>query len=261
MIFFRIRFISIVIFLFCPFSLFPAQATVYQYFDEDGTLIVTDDPYGLKKKAPRPQKAYKKTNLNFREDIAYEYYDVFGKNFHDLIASVKAHGPFDRKKNRRFAAQTKWSFGLSYSFESSYRIKDEYVYVNLNMSDVELISDLRVLLPMPPGDLLLSKQDAALWEYFMKELIDHEHDHVDMINDPAPRNRAFQKISGIKEIVLSIDSHEDINIDGEIRKAVEEETARIVREFAATIRRNNDEYDRITEHGKRSLETRGGTNK
>ncbi len=254
MIFLRISFISIVVSFFCLFSAVSLQATVYQYFDEDGTLIVTDDPYGLKKKVPRPHRAYKKTNLKFREDVAYGYYDVFGKNFHELVASVKAHGPFDSKKGKRFAAQTRWSFGLSYTFESSYRVEGEYVYVNLHMSDVELISDIRVLLPMPPEELLLSKQDALLWEHFMQELIEHEHDHVDMINDPVPRNSAFQEISGIREIVLSVDSHEDMNIDEEIRRAVEKETSRIVREFAGTIRHTNDEYDRITEHGKRPLD-------
>ncbi|UCE78398.1 MAG: DUF922 domain-containing protein [Nitrospiraceae bacterium] len=259
MICFRNSFISAVVFFFFYFAVFPAQATVYQYFDEDGTLIVTDDPYGLKKKTPRHHRADKKTNLKFREDVAYGYYDVFGKNFHELIASVKARGPFDSKKRKRFAAQTKWSFSLSYAFESSYRIDGEHVYVNLNMSDVELISDIRVLLPLPPEDLLLSKQDALLWEHFMQELIVHEHDHVDMINDPVPRTSAFQEISGIKEIVLSADYHEGMNIDEEIRKAVEKETSRIVREYAGTIKHNNDEYDRITEHGRWPRDSKGIT--
>lgn len=242
-----------VVFFFCLFSFDPAQATVYQYFDEDGTLIVTDDPYGLKKKAPRPQRAYKKTNLKFREDVAYGYYDVYGKNFHELVTSVKARGPYDSKKGRRFAAQTRWSYGLSYSYESLYEREGEYVYVTLNMLDVELTSDIRVLLPLLPDNLLLSRQNGLLWEQFMQELIAHEHDHVDMINDPVLRNSAFQKISDIKELVFAIDSNKYININEEIRKAVEKETSRIIREFAETVKRNNDEYDRITEHGKRPL--------
>jgi predicted secreted Zn-dependent protease len=254
MLYLRNSFAAAAVFSFFFLSAFPVQATVYQYFDEDGTLIVTDDPYGLKKKAPRPQRTYQKTNLKFKDDVAYGYYDVYGKNFHELVTSVKAHGPFDSKEGKRFAAQTRWSFGLSYSFESSYEREGDYVYVNLHMSDVELISDIRVLLPMPPDNLLLSREDALLWEHFMQELIEHEHDHVDMINDPAPRNSAFKKISEIKELVLSVNSDEHIHINEEIRKAVEKETSRIVREFAATIKRNNDEYDRITEHGKRPLD-------
>jgi hypothetical protein len=99
----------------------PAYATVYQYFDEEGTLIVTDNPYGSRKpKSQQPVQTNEDIKLPYRNDVSYEFYPVYGKNMEELVSSTNINGPFDSGEGKKFAGQTKWKTGWSYKFSSSY---------------------------------------------------------------------------------------------------------------------------------------------
>src|SRR5574340_230908 len=223
----------------------PVHATVYQYFNEEGTLIVTDNPYGIKKPKPAPAAvAPQKINLRYREDVAYDYYPVTGKNFQELMSSTNSNGPYDTAEGKRYAGQTRWNIGWSYKFSSSYTIEGAYLYASLHIYDVEFLSDITVLIPQLQENRDLSHPDMKLWEQFSQRLLDHEHDHVKIIRDPFYRNDAIAKLSSIKQMTLAYDPRADI--DTFIKDAVESETARIGHDLIMSIKKQNEEYDRLT---------------
>lgn len=225
----------------------PVDATVYQYFDEEGTLIVTDNPYGIKRARPRSDFKFNNINLNYRNDVSYDYYPVFGKNIQEALAYTNMNGPFDSIEKKNYAAQTKWNLGWSYKIDSSYRIEGPQVYVSLNLFDIELRSDIMVLLPMLAENMALNYHEQKLWENFMQGLLEHEHDHVKITKDALYWDDALKKISAIKELTLNYDPRSNLN--AVIKDAVEAETLKIGHDLIMTLKARNDEYDRLTEHG------------
>jgi predicted secreted Zn-dependent protease len=225
----------------------PVYATVYQYFDDEGTLIVTDNPYNIKRPKSGTGNGYQDIKLRYRDDVAYDYYPVTGKNFKELISSTNINGPFDPTERKKYAGQTKWTIGWSYKFNSSYTIDGLYLYVSLNIFDIEFMSDITVLIPMLQENPTLDHSDLKLWEQFSQGLLEHEHDHVNIIKDPFYKDEALMKISSIKQLTLLYGPHADP--DTLIKEAVESETARIGHDLIRTIKKQNEEYDRLTEHG------------
>ncbi len=235
-------FLAVVILYACP-----AYATVYQYFDNEGTLIVTDNPYGVKKPKTKPDGAYQIIDLQYRDDVSYNYYPVTGNNFQELLTSVNLNGPIDPGDMKRYAGQTKWSTGWSYKFSSSSTIDGTDLHVSLNIFDIEFMSDITVLLPALQERTKLNHHDLKLWENFVQRLLEHEHDHVKIIRDPFHKNEAIRNISAIKRLTLAYDPRTEL--DTIIKNAVESATARIGHELIMTIKKQNDEYDRLTDHG------------
>ncbi|MBI4689758.1 MAG: DUF922 domain-containing protein [Nitrospirae bacterium] len=219
---------------------------IYQYFDKDGTLVITNRPFPIKK-APHPDIRHKDTRFIYREDISYDYYTVTGRNFQEVVSSTNISGPIDPADNRNYAAQTRWNMGWAYKFHSSYRIDGSYVNVSLDIFDVEFRFDITVLLPRLTGNTILNHYESDLWENFLQGLLEHEHDHVRIIKDPLYRDDALKKFSSVKELTLNYEQDSDIN--EAIKKAVESETAKIGHDLIKMIKLKNDEYDRLTEHG------------
>ena len=238
---------SIFIPVFLILFAYPAHATVYQYFDEEGTLIVTDNPYRIKRPKPTPDTKGGSLKLGYREDVGYDYYPVYGSNIREVMASANMNGPFDARENRRFTGQTKWNTGWSYRMNSSYSIAGPEVHVAVEIYDLEFRSDITVLLPMLSESSALGPHDLKIWEDFMQGLLEHEHDHVRIVRDPAYRDGALKKISGIKEFVLPYDPR--VETGEAVKGAVEAMTARIGHDMIKEIKRSNDDYDRLTDHG------------
>lgn len=234
---------------FAVFFLSPllVYADVFQYFDQDGTLIITDRPPGLGRPGPGHVVGTKNIKLEYREDVYYDYYPVKGGNFQEVVHSVSINSPFDKKENKSYPAQTRWNLGWSYKFDCSYQIEDSFIHVFLNIYAVDFRSDITVVLPMISGDTELNSHDLKLWEDFMQRLLSHEHDHVRITKDPLYQDEALNEISKLKELIFLYEPHSDI--DSVIRKAVEAETGKIGHDFIKAIKARNDEYDRLTEHG------------
>ena len=225
----------------------PVYAQIYQYFDEEGTLIVTDNPYGTRKQKPKPDNVYQEIRLPYRKDVSYDFYPVTGKNIQELMTSTQMNGPYDAADRKKYAAQTRWNTGWSYKYHSSYTVERPYVYVSLNIFDIEFMSDISILLPAMPEGTALNYHDMTFWEHFVVKLLDHEHDHVKIVQDPFYREEAAKKITAIRQLTLPYNPLADL--DTLIKDAVEAETARIGHDFIKTIKRENDEYDRLTDHG------------
>jgi predicted secreted Zn-dependent protease len=225
----------------------PAYATIYQYFDEEGTLIVTDNPFGTRKPRPRPDDVYQDIKLRYRDDVSYNFYPVSGKNFPELISSTNLNGPLDPSDRKKYAGQTKWNAGWSYTFNSSYTIDDTYMYVSLDILDIEFMSEISVLLPVLQERTTLSSHDLIFWDHFVQKLLEHEHDHVKIVKDNVYRDEAVKKISAITQLTIAYDPEADPDIL--IKDAVDSETFRIGHDLIMTIKKQNEEYDRITDHG------------
>ncbi len=225
----------------------PVYATVFQYFDDEGTLIVTDNPFRIKKPGLRYDSRYRDLKLAYRDDVSYDYYIVSGTSFQDAIAATKINGPVDRRENKTYAGETKWNFGWTYKFDSSHRTDGNSVYVSLNIFDIEFRSDIVVLMPMLSDNASLQYHDLKSWEGFLQGLLEHEHDHVNIIKDPSYRDEARRKIMAVSDLVIPYDTAS--NIDELIRNKVEQETAKIGHELIMKIKARNDEYDRLTDHG------------
>lgn len=225
-----------------------AQAEVYQYFDEEGTLVVTIH----ERKMPKPPHYYHKDDgvqIIYRNDVSYDYYPVSAGDFKTAIDYVNTNGPFDAKEGRRYAAQARWTLGWRYRFNSSFRIDGNSIVVVLNIFDVEFLPDITVLLPELSLGSRLDDNDGMLWDRFLQGLLDHEHDHVRLIQDPSVRADAVRRISELMSLTLVLDPRKDINT--QIKESVETETARIGHDLIMKIKDRNEEYDRITDHGMR----------
>ena len=164
----------------------PAYAVIYQYFDQDGTLIITDNPHGNKRpKTPQaPPVISSEIRPAMRQDVYYEYYTVSGRNIHEILSNMSVFGPFDSKAGKNFAAQTKWHMGWSYKLNYTYKIEDNILRAYTNIYDVDFKSDISVLLPSPTSYSMLDAEAKRQWEQTLKHLIEHEHDHVNIIKDP-----------------------------------------------------------------------------
>ena len=241
-----------------------SRADVYQYFDEEGTLIVTDDPYGTKKarrpfrslgerredvKADNPPSKRPEAGPNFREDVSYDFYAVSAGSVHEAIAAIERLGPYDSLDNRRYAGQTRWRFGLSYKLEASYRIQDNMLYASARIHDIDFDADITVILPELTEESRSAMPDIRPWEEFLRHLAEHEHDHVKIIREPRYREDLMAGISAIGELVLPLSAGE--HTETVVNRAFESKVADVAHGIMRRIKQINDEYDDLTDHGRK----------
>jgi len=239
--------------LFCLLLFRTSYAEVFQYFDEEGTLIVTDNPFGTKKR-DRPQYQHKQktdlpVRLNFREDVAYEFYAVSGKDIHDAMAETDRVGPLDPREGRHYAGQTRWNFGLSYNTDFSYNVEDDRITASVHITDIDFRSDITVILPSLAENSDFAAPDFKMWEDFLQQLAAHEHDHVRIIREPRFRQEVIDGISGIRELTLPRQSDE--NAEAVVKSAIESEVGLVAHGIMRKIKQKNDEYDTLTDHGRK----------
>ncbi|MBI5073871.1 MAG: DUF922 domain-containing protein [Nitrospirae bacterium] len=244
---------SLLIAVFCLMIVQSAHAEVFRYFDEEGTLIVTDDPFGTKKRE-RPEYRKKQTgnnrvHLNFREDVSYEFYEVSGKTFHDAVAAVDRLGPFDLREGRRYAGQTRWNFGLSYAIDFSYRIEGGLIVASVQISNIDFRSDITVTLPVLSDSSRFESPDIRAWEEFLQKLAEHEDDHVRIIQEPRFRQEVISGIYGVRELTLPHQTDE--NAGAMVKSAIESKIGALAHETIRKIKQKNDEYDSFTDHGRK----------
>lgn len=245
----------LLIVFFCLMIVQAAHAEVFRYFDEEGTLIVTDNPFGTKKR-DRPQYQKKQAgnntnrlNLNFREDVGYEFYEVSGNTIHDAMVATDRLGPFDSKEGRHYAGQTRWNFGLSYDLDFDYQFDGDGIRVSVQVHNIGFRSDITVTLPVLAGENRFESHDFRLWENFMQQLTEHEHDHVRIIQEPRFRQEVVSGISAIRELTLP--NQADENAEAMVKAAIESRIGAVAHDVMRKIKQKNDEYDYLTGHGRK----------
>lgn len=235
-----------------------APAQLYQYFDEEGTRIVTDDPYGTKKKLPRQHREHPKQRqgvapqdirLNFRDDVSYNFYPVTGRSLSELVAATDSLGPFDAKEGRRYAAQTQWRYGLAYQLDFSYQRQGNLVTAQVNVHDIDFRPEITILLPELSDTRLLSAHELKMWEHYVQRILVHEHDHVRLVQDPRFRQEIVDGIAGIRELTFS--AADEGRQDEAVRRAADARITHVVHEHVRTIKQLNEAYDDVTDHGRK----------
>lgn len=241
------------IFLFSLMIVQPVHAEIFQYFDEEGTRIVTDDPFGTKK---RDRSQYHKNQnrdngvkLNLREGVVYEFYEVFGNTVHDAISATDRVGPFDARDGRHYAGQTQWNFGLSYTMDFRYSLEGDVINASVQIDNIDFRSDITVILPSLAENSRFEPAAFKAWEEFLQQLTEHENDHVRIIRGPRFRQEVISGISGIRE--LSLPYRSDDNIEAMVKGAVESRVGTVAHTIMREIKHKNDEYDNLTDHGRK----------
>ncbi|MBI5634019.1 MAG: DUF922 domain-containing protein [Nitrospirae bacterium] len=241
------------ILLFCLSFVRAAHAEVFRYFDEEGTLIVTDNPFGTKKRDRQQyhKKEDRNTNvkLKFREDISYEFYEVSGKTFHDVLAATERVGPFDAREGRHYAGQTRWNFGLSYNMDFNYRLEGDLIVASVQIHNIDFRSDITVILPALSENSSFELPDFKAWEGFLQQLAEHEDDHVRIVREPRYRQEVISGISGIREMTLH--SQADANAEALLKDAIDSKIGAVAHDVMKKIKEKNDEYDMLTRHGEK----------
>ncbi len=243
----------LIIVLFCLLTAPAADAEIVRYYDEEGTLIVTDDPFGTKKRQRqhyhRKQGGISSPALHYRDDVAYEFYEVSGNNVYEAIAETEKVGPFDYRKGRHFAGQTRWNYGLSYNLDFSYHSDGQSISASVQIRNIVFKSDITVTLPMLSGAARFEPHEFSIWEGFVKHLSEHEHDHVRIIQETRFRQEVISGIAGIIEMTLP--QYPDEDAEASVRNAVEARIGEAAHEGMRKIKQKNEEYDRLTEHGQK----------
>lgn len=243
----------LIILLFSVLIVRTAHAEIFQYFDEEGTRIVTDDPYGTKKRDRQQHRGKQdrnnKVELNFRESVAYEFYEVYGQNIHEAISSTDRVGPFDSREGRHYAGQTRWNFGLSYDLDFSYHFDEGSIRVALQIHNIEFRSDITVILPMLADENRFDPHDFRVWEDFLRQLAEHEHDHVRIIQEPRFRQEVISEIAGVRELTLPY--HHNENAEAMVKDAIDSRVGAVAHNSIREIKQKNDEYDNLTDHGRK----------
>jgi predicted secreted Zn-dependent protease len=244
---------TLFILLFSLMIVQPAHAEIFQYFDEEGTRIVTDDPFGTKKRdRPQYHKKQNRSNnvtLDFREGVAYEFYEVSGNTIHDAISATDRVGPFDARDGRHYAGQTQWNFGLSYSMDFRYSLESDVINASVQIGNIDFRSDITVILPSLAENSRFESAEFKAWEEFLRQLAEHENDHVRIIREPRFRQEVISGVSGIRE--LSLPYQADENIEAMVKGAVESRVGAVAHTIMREIKQKNDEYDNLTDHGRK----------
>ncbi|MGE5893153.1 MAG: DUF922 domain-containing protein [bacterium] len=226
-----------------------------EYIDEDGVLVIMsrrpDAGKILPKQdvPPRQEIPPDYRQLLVSEDIDYEFYDVYGANFHELLKSMETAGPYDKKIGRRVPGQTQWRLGWSYDsrYQYTYDHDNKHIHVNLDVSDVQIESQIKVMLPKIGDGVRLNEQDLKHWDDFMKTLIEHENDHVRIIKEGTDADRFKQELASLGPFDIPHDGGGDM--DHVIQTVVHEQIAGIGSGWFEQIKTANDEYDDVTRHG------------
>ncbi|MBI5142484.1 MAG: DUF922 domain-containing protein [Nitrospirae bacterium] len=256
-----------------------AAAETYQFYDRDGTMIVTNRKSDLpesgpvkvlssynrptgKASAPPPDPTVTVVGRASHarpvapapeplvELVKFTYYDVCGKTADEALSKTLQQGPYDSGEGRRYPGQTKWTMGWGYrlTYDARHEVSAGKVRVLADVHDVDVFSDVEVTLPRLAPGCRLPDNERSEWDRVIGVLRNHEMDHVSLVLDHGSLEAMANGIAGAREYVMNATG----NLDAEVRKAVERDTHNAGAPWLKRIRELNDEYDRITDHGIRN---------
>lgn len=257
-------------------SAIPVQAadTVYQFYDDEGTLVVTNRPEDLPRgKAAKILVSYhdkptgrppvpaqpssvtilghvpppRPTEARLSDAVRYRYYEVCAGTAAAALAQTRVLGPLDAREGERYSGQTRWTFGWSYdyTYEARTDASAGTVQVSAEVYDVNVYSDLEVLLPKLSRGCRMDDGELGAWEHAMGSLERHEMDHVGLVlNDKAIQGLA-DGIAGVRDYIFPL----GVDVPSSVRRALQEDTHAAGMPWVQWVRQINQEYDRVTRHG------------
>ena len=265
---------SILLGLLSPVPAEGKADTVYQFYDEEGTLIVTNRPEDLPggsaarirvsyHRAPtgRPPVAAVPSTLTIlrkepppvppqsllAEAVRFKYYDVCGRTAAEALHRTRVLGPYDAAEGERFSGQTRWSLGWSYdyTFEVHSGVAGGAARVSAEVYDVSIYSDVEVLLPRLSETCFMNSGEREIWQRAMESLKGHEMDHVSLVLHEEASQGMASSIAGTREYVFPV----GVNVESALRRAIQEDTHAAGIPWVRWIKQINDAYDDETRHG------------
>lgn len=252
-----------------------ASSEVYQFYDSEGTLIVTnrkgdlplDGAYRVlssRRAKPTGRKPLHALPSTVRivsrpapefiadrgvEGVRFKYYEVCGPTAREALHQSAQRGPYDRREGRSYPGQTKWSLGWRY--DVSYDVNPDSgsggVSARAEVYNVQIYADVEVLLPRLSTDCAMPRHEMEIWNRSMDSLRRHELDHVNIVTNENALQAMAESIAGERDYSFPFSGGG--GIDKALGSAVQADTHSDGLPWIRWIRDLNDEYDRVTDHG------------
>ncbi len=178
-------------------------------------------------------------------NVRYEFYEIQGRDFSELINRISSYGLYDERTGRRIAASTQWHIIWKYNFSFKYYIKNHLVYVDIDMSGVDLDLLITVVLPRLSGGTNLSRTEMIKWNQYIKKLIEHENHHVNLILSNFDRKSLLKEINKIEQIIFK--QVEGPVEEKKIREMIISRIKEIAKRRIQKIRNANMRFDNASE--------------
>jgi len=246
-------------------------AEVYQFVDEEGTLVVTNRPGDLPTDRPvrvlvgrrnrptgeppapanpatvtvvgRPEPEFLVDRGT--EGVRFRYYEVCAATAAGALSQAVESGPYDPREGRRYPAQTRWSLGWSYDYSVPERAPgpDGARDVLAEVYDVEVYADVEVVLPRLAPDCRMPEAERRRFERAMDGLRRHEMDHVNLVLNEEALQAMADSIAGLRRYRLPQGG------TAGLRRRIQDDTHADAVVWVRWIRDLNRRYDEVTEHG------------
>ena len=228
----------------------PSYAAISQslYFDQEGNPL-SGGPAAVPSDPSHAALSSVPAGVVLRRDVVYEYYPVNGKSFSEIVTSVQENGPYIAGAKRRLPSKMKWRFGISYEYDftSALDEEDTAVHVSLEVKNIKVTYGITVTLPSLIDNTSLNPIEITLWKNLFLQFLEHEYDHVDIIEDSATADETKKSLSEINYLIF--DYRDGLDIDNTIGAFLKDEAARTAKEMSGNIRERLNEYDRLTDFG------------
>lgn len=188
-----------------------------------------------------PHNVWGLETTEFIPDVKYEFYEVYGNSFEQLIEMISRYGPYDEETGSRIAASTQWHIQWKYDFSYNYHIKDHLVYVDIDMSKVAIGLEITVILPRVSDSVELSPTDIHKWQQYVKQLLEHENHHVRLIKASFDDQKLLRQLRNLRSIVFQ--STSIVVSQEQIRKAVVSKIRELAKRYLYGIKEVNLKFD------------------
>lgn len=156
--------------------------------------------------------------------LEYAYYPVYGRDAAEVLQSLKKNAP--RTDGDSFFGLTTSQTGFSYQLVS--------IGPRCTLENLGVRTEIRITLPRwkPPRNTPQALLDQ--WDKFMAQLTEHELWHAET------SRRGTDEIYNVVR-----------GMEGGACNALDARARREINKLSESIERRNEEYDRLTDHGRK----------
>ena len=187
--------------------------------------------------------------VDLRKNVSYEYYPVFAKTFSEAMKSTEENGPFRQDLKRRLPTKIVWGFGISFQYDYTYAVDEEDMttHVALGVREIKVSYNITVTLPALIDSTALNPIERGMWKAHFKQLLEHEYDHMDIIEDNAAKDEALAGLAGTDYLIF--DYREDLDVDKAVDDYLRGEALEAAKVISNKTKERLREYDNLTGFG------------
>ncbi len=233
------------IFLFGRMS----YSEIFQYYDSDGNPLSSGASKRQAGLSYEVWKYYVPEGIELQKDIRYEFFPVFGRTFSEIVRSAVDNSSVGPKDKKRLPSRVDWISGWSYRLAYAHGVDEQLksVHASVEIYDINIIYDITITLPALIDDTVLNPAEKALWKSYYLRLLEYEYDHARIIRDRDAQEELRKKFSDMNYVIF--DYSPDIDIQKTVETFIRKETDKMGREWAKSLKKRVNEYDRATEYG------------